>query len=89
MVQLSATRCSCTAILYVSIVCFAAITVCVASQRVFIGVVVCIVMDEVRKLLDTPSHVKDIHGHVPIRIMSRTCSNSQGWISILMFTHIK
>jgi hypothetical protein len=33
MVQLSATRCSCIAILWVSLVSFAAITLCVASQR--------------------------------------------------------
>jgi hypothetical protein len=32
MVQLSATRCSCIAILWVSLVIFAAITLCVASQ---------------------------------------------------------
>jgi len=36
MVQLSATRCSCTAIWWISLVSFAAITLCVASQRVFI-----------------------------------------------------
>jgi hypothetical protein len=42
MVQLSATRCSCVAILCVSLVSFAAITLCVDSQRVFI--VVCFVM---------------------------------------------
>jgi hypothetical protein len=39
MIQLSATRCSCIAILWVSLVSFAAITLCVASQRVFIVVV--------------------------------------------------
>jgi hypothetical protein len=39
MVQLSATKCSCIAILRVSLVSFAAITLCVASQRVFIVVV--------------------------------------------------
>jgi hypothetical protein len=38
VVQLSATRCSCIAILWVSLVSFAAITLCVASQRVFIVV---------------------------------------------------
>jgi hypothetical protein len=54
MVQLSATRCSCIAILWVSLVSFAAITVCVASQREFI--VVYIVIDSVRKLLDTLSY---------------------------------
>jgi hypothetical protein len=54
MVQLSATRCSCIAIFLVSIVSFAAITLCVASQRVFIVVSVYFVIDSVRKLLDTP-----------------------------------
>jgi hypothetical protein len=38
MVQLSANRCSCIAILWVSLVSFAAITLCVASQQVFIVV---------------------------------------------------
>jgi hypothetical protein len=36
MVQLSITRCSCIAILWVSLVSFAPITLCVASQRAFI-----------------------------------------------------
>jgi hypothetical protein len=36
-------------------VSFAAITTCVASQRVFVVVVVYFVIDSVRKLLDTPS----------------------------------
>jgi hypothetical protein len=39
-----------------SLASFAAITVCVASQRVFI-VVVCFVIDSVRKLLDTSSYI--------------------------------
>jgi hypothetical protein len=57
MVQLSATRCNCIAILWVSLVTFAAITICIASQRVF--VVVHFVIDSVRKLLYTPSvHVR-------------------------------
>jgi hypothetical protein len=51
MVQLSATRCSCIAILWVSIVSFAAINLCIASQRVFV-IVVYFVIDSVRKLLD-------------------------------------
>jgi hypothetical protein len=37
-------------------VSFAAITLCVASQRVFIVVSVYIVIDSVRKLLVTPSY---------------------------------
>jgi hypothetical protein len=53
MVQLSVTRCSCIAILWVSLVSFAAITLCDASQRVFV-VVVYFVIESVRKLLDTP-----------------------------------
>jgi hypothetical protein len=44
MVQLSATRCSCIAILWVSLVSFAATTLCVAFQRVFIVVSVYFVM---------------------------------------------
>jgi hypothetical protein len=56
MVQLCATRCSCIAIMSVDLVSFAAITLCVASQRVFI-VVVYFVIDSVRKLLDIPSYL--------------------------------
>jgi hypothetical protein len=55
MVQLSATRCSCIAILWATLVNFAAITICVASQRVFIFDD--FFMDSVRKLLDTSSYV--------------------------------
>jgi hypothetical protein len=54
-VQLSETRCSCIAILWASLVSFAAITLCIASWRVFIFVVY-FVIDSVRKLLDTPSY---------------------------------
>jgi len=41
--------------LSVSLVSFAAITICVASQPVFV-VVVYFVIDSVRKLLDSPSY---------------------------------
>jgi hypothetical protein len=54
MIQLSATRCSSIAILWVSLVSFAAITIYVATQRVFIVVAVYFVIVSVRKLLDTP-----------------------------------
>jgi hypothetical protein len=37
-------------------VTFTAITLCVASQRVLIGIIVYFVIDSVRKLLDTPSY---------------------------------
>jgi hypothetical protein len=39
MVELSATRCICIAILCASLVSFAAITLCVASRQVFIVVI--------------------------------------------------
>jgi hypothetical protein len=58
MVQLSATRCSCIAILSVSLASFTAITLCVAFERVFIVVLVYFVIDSVRKLLDTPLYCK-------------------------------
>jgi hypothetical protein len=57
MVQLSATRCNCIVILWVSLVSFAAITLCVASQREFIVALVYFVIDSDRKLLDTPSYI--------------------------------
>jgi hypothetical protein len=53
MVQHSATRCSRNTILWVSLVSFATITLCVASQQVFI-VVVSFVINSVWKHLDTP-----------------------------------
>jgi hypothetical protein len=56
MVQLSATRCSCIAILWVSIVSFAAITLHVASQQVMPKVSVYFVIDSVRILTDTYSY---------------------------------
>jgi hypothetical protein len=57
MVQLFATRCSCIAILWVSLLSFAAITLYVASQRVIPKVSVYLFIDSIRKLLDTPSYV--------------------------------
>jgi DNA-binding transcriptional regulator WhiA len=44
-------------------VSFSAITPCVASQRVFIIVVVYFVIDSVRKLLDTPSYMENNFTH--------------------------
>jgi hypothetical protein len=41
-------------------VSFAAITLCVASQRVFIVVSVYFVIDSVRKLLDTPPYIRGV-----------------------------
>jgi hypothetical protein len=54
MVQLSATRCSYIAIFWVSLVSFAAITLCVASQRVCVVKAHIFVIGWVRKLLDIP-----------------------------------
>jgi hypothetical protein len=51
--ELIATRCSCITILWFSLVSFVAITLCVASQRVFVFY---FVIDSVRKLLVTPSY---------------------------------
>jgi hypothetical protein len=61
MVQLSAAGCNCIAILWVNLVIFASITLCVASQRVFVVVVVVVVVvhfviDSVWKLLGIPSY---------------------------------
>jgi hypothetical protein len=42
---------------------FAAITLCVASQRVFVVVSVYFVKDSVRKLLDKSSYLKTICGN--------------------------
>jgi hypothetical protein len=58
MVQLSATRCSCVAILWVSAVTFAAIILCVASRRVIPKISVYFVIVSARKLLDTHSYFK-------------------------------
>jgi hypothetical protein len=63
MVQFSATKCSCIAILWVSLVSFAAITLCVASQRARPKVSVYFVIDSVRKLSDTPSYSIKLVGY--------------------------
>jgi hypothetical protein len=54
MVEISVTRCSCIAILWVSLVSFCAKTLCTASQRVLL--IVYFVIDSVRQLLDTPPY---------------------------------
>jgi hypothetical protein len=52
----SAPRYSCIAILSVSLMNFAAITLCVASQLVFIFVSVYFFIDSIRKVSDSLSH---------------------------------
>jgi hypothetical protein len=58
IVQLSATRCSCFAILWVSLLSFVTIILYVTSQRMFIVVSLYFIIDSVRKLLDTRSYMK-------------------------------
>jgi hypothetical protein len=62
MVQFSAIRRSFIAILWISLVSFAAVTLCVASQRLFVVVSVYeyFVIDSVRKLLDTPLYLHQL-----------------------------
>jgi hypothetical protein len=55
IVELFATRSICIAILWVNLVSFATITLCVASERVIPKVSIYIFIDLVWKLLDTPS----------------------------------
>jgi hypothetical protein len=85
MIQLSATRRSCIAILWVSLVSFAAITLCVAFQRVFI-VAVYFVIDSIRKLLDRTSYFtqKEFWIHVvQFTATYRPLSNNQNGQVIL------
>jgi hypothetical protein len=74
MVQLSATRCSCIAILWVSLVSFAAITLCVASQQVFIAVSICFVM--------TQSGIFWIHPRIVRSFYAFRTSNTKEYTSI-------
>jgi hypothetical protein len=67
MTEPSATRCSCIAILWASLVSFAVITHFVASERVFIVVSLYFVIDSVRKLLDTPSY---FHSPCSVRFLT-------------------
>jgi hypothetical protein len=50
-------------------VSFVAITLCVASQRVFI-IVVYFVIDSVRKLLDSPSYSVDVRNSMKVDSVS-------------------
>jgi uncharacterized protein HemY len=61
-------------------VSFAAITLCVASQRVFIVVVVVVVVvvvyfviDSVRKLLDTPPYLRQMEMSSEMNNVIRIC----------------
>jgi hypothetical protein len=70
MVQLSATKRSCIAILWISLVSFATITLCVASQQVFIVVSLYFIIDSVWKLLGVPSYMPSVF---------KTRASSIGW----------
>jgi hypothetical protein len=84
MVQLSATRCSCIAILRVSLVSFVTITLHVASQRMSIVVSVHFVIDSVRKLLVTPSYSQHLNSATakmciyPYLLTFHFCTNNTG-----------
>jgi hypothetical protein len=79
MVQLTATMCSCIAILWVSLVSFAAITLCVATQWVFIVVLVIYFVttqsgnfwihpSKVKSLCLTKHHAMKTYGGVEVQL---------------------
>jgi hypothetical protein len=80
MVQLSATRCSCITILCVSPVGFAAITPCVASQRVFI--VVYFFMTQSGNFWIQP-RMKKLRA-LFFRYVIRKAANTHNWFSCLI-----
>jgi len=61
-------------------VSFAVINLSVASQQVYIIIVVYFVSDSVRKLLDTASYYElpSTESHDPLRVVSRTFCHQQG-----------
>jgi hypothetical protein len=84
MAQLSATGCSCIAILWVSVVSFAAITFYVASQRVIPKTSVHFVYYSVRKRLVTPSYSFGLYLKVKFwaYVLSLVISFLNYWISV-------
>jgi hypothetical protein len=84
MVQLSATRYSCMAILWVSLVSFAAITLCVASQRVIPKVSIYFFINSFRKLLDTSSYSIFIR-----RWRDEYVKREQAWDNTTMSVYLK
>jgi len=82
MVQPSATRCSCIAILWVSLASFDAITLCVIYQRVIPKVSV---IDSVRKLLVTPYYFNYcFHRLFIIRCNKHVMLEKNSWVEIRM-----
>jgi hypothetical protein len=50
-------------------VSFAAITLCVTSQRLFIVIVIVyFVIDSMRKLFDAPSHMTEMHAFMDLQM---------------------
>jgi hypothetical protein len=92
MVQLFATRCSCIAILWVSLVSFDAITLCVASQRVFIVVSIYFVMTQSGNfwIHSRASHVSDrnfSHPSIFIDIKNKENGPSTSQCAVLNWTY--
>jgi len=75
-VQLCATRCSCIAVVCVSLVSFAAIALCDASHRVFIVAAVYFIIDSVQKLLDAPWYVQQTCVRSVVFCFGKNWSNS-------------
>jgi hypothetical protein len=78
MLQLSATRCNCITILWVSLVSFAAITLCIASQWVFVVLLfVCLFHYWISpETLDTPSYRETVEWRTAIALI-RKCTFSR------------
>jgi len=73
MVQFSVTRCNFITILRVNLVSFAAITLCVTSQWMFI--VVYFIIDSVRKHLDAPSYLSCVRDNSwPVDVKCCRCT---------------
>jgi hypothetical protein len=85
MVQLSAARCSCIAILWVSLLSFAAITLCVASQWVIPKVSVYFVINLVWKLLKTLSYVLPTAWQTKFHTHTKTGKITISYIIIFKF----
>jgi hypothetical protein len=71
-------RRSCIAILWVSLVSFIAIILCVVSQRLILRVNLYFVIDSVRKLLDTPSYLRLDSCPLGRDSKSRSCEQDAG-----------
>jgi hypothetical protein len=89
-VQLSTTRCSCIATLWVSVVSFAAITLWTGQQRVTPKVSVHFFIDSVRKLLDSHSYayVYYIHTYIHTYITCVcVCVCTYTYLILYIYTH--